>query len=86
MSIQTILRRGIPDPVEVEGRSVVEQAWTSPLFAPLRLFWVTLEAFRPWWPVLLPLLAVLGLRTYQHERRIYQFELAIREALGDERH
>lgn len=80
MGIQTLLRRGLPDPAEVEGHSPIEQAWTSPLFAPVRLFWNALEAFRPWWPVLLPALALFGLRTYQRERRTYLFELAAREA------
>jgi hypothetical protein len=36
---------------------------------PLWLFWQNLRAMSPWWPLLLPLLAVYFVRTYRRERR-----------------
>jgi hypothetical protein len=34
----------------------------------MRIFWDNLNALRPAWPVLLPLLAWVGWRAYQRER------------------
>lgn len=80
MGLQNLVTRGLPDPVEVEDRTVFEQLWTSPLLLPVRLFWNTLLDFRPWWPVLLPALLLLGLRVYRRERQEYVMELTLREA------
>ncbi len=40
-----------------------------PYVPQLRIFWRDLQAEREWWPVLLPLLAWIGWRTYQSERQ-----------------
>lgn len=77
--MRNLLTRGLPDPAEVEHRSVAEQVWTSPPMLPVRLFWNTLDEFRPYWPVLIPLLALLGIRTYRRERAEYLNELALRD-------
>jgi hypothetical protein len=47
---------------------MIATALDSPLLAPLRIFWDNLYTMRPWWPVLLPLLAWAGWRAYQRER------------------
>jgi len=77
--MQKLLTRNLPDPAEVENRSLAEQLWASPLMLPFRLFWNTLLDFRGWWVVLIPALLLMGLRTYRRERQQYKTELAKRE-------
>ncbi len=69
LSLRNILRNGLPEPSEVEGRSVADQFFDSPLLAPFRLFWESLETFRPYWPVLIPLLMLSAIGSYRKERR-----------------
>ena len=76
MSIRSLLRQGLPDLAEVDRVSLPQQVWVSPLLLPVRLFVQALLDFRPWWPVLLPLLALEGLRAYRRERQKYQSERA----------
>ena len=78
--MQKMLTRNLPDPEQVEGRSLAEQVWASPFLLPVRLFWNTLLDFRAWWALLIPALLLMGLRTYRRERRQYTTELSRREA------
>jgi hypothetical protein len=68
--LRKLLTRGLPAPPdETPGpRTLIAQALDVRPLAPLRAFWEGLNAMRPWWPVLLPLLAWIGWRTYQRER------------------
>ena len=70
MALRKLLSRGLPEvPTEAPGaRGLIEQVLESPPFIPVRLFWDNLYALRDWWPVLLPLLAWIGWRTYRSER------------------
>lgn len=86
MGLQSLITRGLPDPAEVEHHSAVDQILASPLLLPVRLFWNTLQDFRPWWPVLLPWLLLLAVRTYRRERQEYKAEraaLAVRQAMNE---
>lgn len=47
--------------------ALLDQALALPELAPFRLFWQNLNAMRPWWPILLPLLAWAGWRAYRRE-------------------
>lgn len=78
--MQKLLTRNLPDPAEVENRTLVEQVLASPLMLPFRLFWNTLLDFREWWFVLIPALLLMGLRTYRRERQRYTAERAVRVA------
>ncbi|MBC8160316.1 MAG: hypothetical protein H7Z42_03780 [Roseiflexaceae bacterium] len=77
--MQRLLTRSLPDPAEVENRSVFEQVLASPFALPVRLFWNALRDFQGWWPVLIPALLIMGIRTYRRERGQYKQELAVRE-------
>ena len=70
MTLRKLLREGLPEPpTEAPGiRTTLMAALDSPLLAPMRIFWDNLNALRPIWPVLLPLLAWVGWRAYQRER------------------
>jgi hypothetical protein len=70
MTLRKLLREGLPEPPEEAPglRTIVLTALDSPLLAPMRIFWDNLNALRPLWPVLLPLLAWVGWRAYQRER------------------
>jgi len=70
MALRKLLSRGQPEPpAEAPSlRDTLMQALALPQLLPIRLFWDNLSAMRPWWPVLLPLLAWVGWRTYQRER------------------
>jgi hypothetical protein len=70
MTLRKLLSQGLPEPPdEVPGpRALVAQVLDLPLLAPIRIFWANLYEMRPWWPVLLPLLAWVGWRTYKRER------------------
>ncbi|MCG8346723.1 MAG: hypothetical protein MI924_02945 [Chloroflexales bacterium] len=45
-----------------------------PYLHQLRIFWRDLESERDWWPILIPVLAWIGWRTYRNERRKLQLE------------
>jgi hypothetical protein len=72
MALRKLLSRGLPEvPSKEEAadvRSLLTQALDVLPIAPVRLFWDSFSEMRPWWPVLLPLLAWVGWRTYQRER------------------
>ena len=70
IALRKLLSQGLPEPpAEATSlRDTVMQALALPPLLPIRLFWDNLRAMRPWWPVLLPLLAWIGWRTYQRER------------------
>ena len=70
MALRRLFSRSLPDsPPAAPGRlALVRQVVDMPMLVPFREFWEQLEAFRPWWPVLLPLLAWVGWRAYQRER------------------
>jgi hypothetical protein len=70
MALRKLLREGLPEPPdEAPGlRTMLMTALDSPMLAPIRIFWDNLNTLRPIWPVLLPLLAWVGWRTYQRER------------------
>lgn len=71
MALRKLLSRGLPEVPSKEATdvpSLLAQAMDILPIAPVRLFWDSLSELRPWWPVLLPLLAWIGWRTYQRER------------------
>ena len=70
MALRRLFSRGLPEPPEESSdiQSLLAQALDVLPIAPVRLFWENLNKMRPWWPVLLPLLAWVGWRTYQRER------------------
>jgi hypothetical protein len=73
MALRKLLARSLPAPPEQPPglQELLEQAFEIQLLVPVRLFWNNLNALRPWWPVLLPLLAWIGWRTYRRERARY---------------
>jgi hypothetical protein len=70
MALRKLLTRPLPElPEEAPGlRSIVEQILATPQLAPLRVVWYNWRDLQPWWPVLLPLLIWVFVRTYQRER------------------
>jgi hypothetical protein len=68
MGLTKLVARKLPDPQEADQRPIAEQLLDTPLLIPVRLFWNNLLEFRPWWPVLIPLLLYVGWRSYQKER------------------
>jgi len=70
MTLRKLITQRLPEPPEeTQGKlSLLEQALAMPQFVPIRLFWDNLRAMRPWWPVLLPLMLWVGVRTYRRER------------------
>lgn len=60
-----------PAPAEPRTRleSLRESALDLPYVRPVQAFWHDLQAVDSLWPVVLPLLAWVGWRTYQAERR-----------------
>lgn len=70
MALRKLLSLRLPQPPdEAPGvRSIVDEALAVPQLVSARLFAENVVALRPWWPVLLPLLAWVGWRTYRSER------------------
>ncbi len=70
MALRKLLESGLPEPPdEAPGLSnVLTEFWNLPVLAPVRLFWEALDDMRPWWPILLPLLAWVGWGSYRRER------------------
>jgi len=74
MMLRKLITRPLPEPPEesLSRLSLVQQALAMPQLMPLRLFWDNLHELRPWWPVLLPLMLWVGVRTYRRERAAVQ--------------
>jgi hypothetical protein len=71
MALRKLLSRGLPEvpaKEETDLRSLLAQSLDILPIAPVRTFWDSFSELRPWWPVLVPLLAWIGWRTYQRER------------------
>ena len=70
MTLRKLITKPLPEPPEEEtvGSSLIAQALAMPPLVPVRLFWDNLRALQPWWPVLLPLMLWIGVRTYRRER------------------
>ena len=70
MTIRKLLTRPLPEPpAEASAsQSLIQGALDMPQLLPARLFWDNLSELRPWWPVLLPLMLWVGVRTYRRER------------------
>ncbi|HNP72598.1 MAG TPA: hypothetical protein PLO33_11040 [Kouleothrix sp.] len=68
MTLRKLLSQPLPSPPEQAQGSIVDQALAIPQLAPLRLFLENFRDLQPWWPVLVPLLLWVGLRTYRRER------------------
>ena len=68
--LRRLLTRGLPEPPDAAPgpAEMLTQILDLPLLAPVRIFWENLNEMRPWWPILLPLLAWVGWRTYRRER------------------
>lgn len=69
MALRKIVERVLPAPEPVDQQSFIDLLTDTPFFIPLRLFWSNLQELRPYWPILLPLLAIVGVRAYRNERR-----------------
>ena len=70
MTLRKLMSRSLPEPPE-EGSgklSLLDQALAMPQLVPVRMFWDNLREMRPWWPILLPLMLWVGVRTYRRER------------------
>jgi hypothetical protein len=72
MALRKLFSQGMPEPPPqaTSLRDTVAQTLSLPALMPIRLFWDNLRAMRPWWPLLLPLLAWIGWRAYQRERML----------------
>jgi hypothetical protein len=70
MALRKMLFRPLPEVPEEPPttQTVVQQVLETLPIAPFRLFWDNFNTMRPWWPVLVPLLAWVAWRTYQRER------------------
>jgi hypothetical protein len=70
MALRKLILRPLPEPPEQteDWKSMVDQLLSAPLFQPVRLFILALNDMRPWWPVLLPLLAWIFVSRYRSER------------------
>jgi hypothetical protein len=71
MALRRLFSRGLPEVPSEDATGIpalLAQALDVLPLAPVRVFWDSLSELRPWWPVLLPLLAWIGWRTYQQER------------------
>ena len=70
MALRKLLARGLPEPPSAAPgpADMLTEILNLPVLAPVRLFWEALDDMRPWWPLLLPLLAWVGWRTYRRER------------------
>ena len=70
MTIRKLLARGLPEPPAAAPgpADLLAEILNLPLLAPVRLFWKSLDDMRPWWPILLPLLALFGWSSYWRER------------------
>ena len=75
MTLRKLLTRPLPGPPEeVPGKlALLEQALDMPQLMPIRLFWDNLRELRPWWPILIPILLWVAVRTYRRERAAMQF-------------
>ena len=80
MTIRKLLTKGLPDPAEVDNRPVAEQILDSPLLAPARLAWAAFMDLRPYWPIVIPYLLMVGVRAYRRERKHYLLTRALHEA------
>lgn len=71
MDIQKVIThlRADPPTKAKDLNELVDEAMALPLLAPIRLFWQNLQTMRPWWPIILPLLAWVSWRSYQAERK-----------------
>jgi hypothetical protein len=52
-------------------RDAIDQAIAASPLAPARAFWDALRELEDWWPLLLPILVWVFLRTYQRERAAF---------------
>jgi hypothetical protein len=70
MALQKLLAGRLPEPPAEAPTvaSTLSEIYHMPVLAPVRFFWEALYDMRPWWPVLLPLLAWVGWRNYRRER------------------
>jgi hypothetical protein len=70
MALRKLLAHGLPEPPATTPgfADLLTEMLNMPLLAPIRLFWVSLNEMRPWWPILLPLLTWVGWRAYRRER------------------
>ena len=84
MGLRNLITGNLPDPAEVEQQTLLEQVAASPLLAPFRLFWNTLNDFRADWPVLIPALVVVGIGKYRSERKRHLRRLAARVPRTDQ--
>lgn len=71
MTLRRVLTQRLPAyPEEAPTwQTLLTEVVAMPLIAPIHLFWTNLKDARPWWPVLLPLMALTAWRTYRRERR-----------------
>jgi hypothetical protein len=74
MTLRKLITRPLPEPPDesLARLSFVEQVLAMPQLKPIRRFWDNLLELRPWWPVLLPLMLWVGVRTYRRERAAMQ--------------
>ena len=68
MALRKLISLPLPAPPEQASGSIVEQVLATPQLAAARLFWDAFREMQPWWPVLIPLLLWVGVRTYRKER------------------
>jgi hypothetical protein len=71
MTLRKLLTQRLPEPpAEAPGLAdMLAHFWNMPELARVRRFWEALDDMRAWWPIILPLLILVGWRTYRRERR-----------------
>lgn len=72
--LRKLLSDGLPEPPHEppDLAETIKRGLDAPQFAPVRLFINTLVEMRAWWPILLPLLALVGWRAYWRERAVLE--------------
>lgn len=76
MALRKIITKPLPAPPAQDQASLVDQVLAAPQMTAVRMFWNSFRDLQPWWPVLIPLLLWVGVRTYQKERTALQHKTA----------
>jgi len=88
MTLGRLVAHKLPEPPEEAAglRAMAAQVLEMGPLLPFRMFWDNLSATRSWWPVLVPLLAWIGWRTYRAERAEFLRERVEQQLSGRDQH
>lgn len=76
MALRKIITKPLPAPPAQNQASLVDQVLAAPQMTAVRMFWNSFRDLQPWWPVIIPILLWVGVRTYQKERAVLRRETA----------